>query len=1152
MTKTLRKNLRRAITGSLGRYIAILLIILLGVAFLTGLRLTRPVMIATETAYLDRTAFYDLRLLSTIGFDEDDVAAVAKAEGVSAAEGSVSADFIWTRNGEAFVYRAHALTESINTPELAAGTMPTRGDECLLDAGRFSADMIGQTVTLSDENDADTLECFTYREYTVTGLAYSPLYLSVDRGTTSLGSGSLSGFVLLPPEGFDTEYFTELYVKGEGSFAPYSDDYDDFIETLSDAVEQDATLSVEARFDRLVSDGEQEIADAEQELSDKEAEAKAELDDAKQQLDDAATELADGEAELSDAKAELDDAKRRLDAGAEQLQSGFTSWQSALDAGWAAYQDGQRALNSAIAEGKQTLADSLKQLEENEKLYEAGKAEFDAGKQQYEEYLALWEQGKAQYDAGLAEYGQGRASYEDGLAQYEAARAQFDAVKDTLPPETAAAQEAQLEATRVTLEQTAAALDAAQAQLAETDATLTEQKAQLDATKAQLDESEIKLSQTRTLLDVGWNDYHDGTALLERQQAQQQAKLDSAYASLIDFQSGIDAYNDGLAKYNEGVEDLQDGRTEYEDGLKEYEDGLAEFDEEIADAKEKLADAKQELADLDAPELYVLTRETNTGYVTFENDSLIVKNLASLFPIFFFLIAALVCSTTMTRMIDDDRSQIGTLRALGYSRGAILAKYLLYAGSAASIGCMIGYFGGGYLFPLVIWNTYGILYKIPGFVSLYDPGLFVIALAASLASSAGVTYLACRSEMERMPAELIRPKAPEPGKRILLERITPLWTRLKFLHKVTLRNIFRFKKRMIMMILGIAGCTALVLTAFGIHDSVANIANFQFDDIQKYDISVTRSDEITPEWLASLEEDCGDRMDTHAAVLMASGELTGHTATKSVYLIASDDPDITDIIDLHLNGSAVAYPGAGEVVLTEKLASLVGAAVGDTVTVSVSDTDKAQLRVSGIAENYVNNYVYMTGETYDRAFKADFEQKTLLLRVAEGADDHALAAMFLNMDSVTSVSVVSDTRRTIDNMMQSLNYVVALVLGCAGALAFIVLFNLGNINISERVREIATIKVLGFHARESGAYVFRESILLSMMGILCGLPLGVLLHAFVMAQIHVDMVSFKYVIEPLSFLLSVLLVVLFTVITDRIMRRKIARIDMAESLKSIE
>lgn len=1209
MTRTLKKNIRRSITGSLGRYIAILLIIMLGVAFLSGLRLTHPAMSATQVSYIRKTGLYDLRLLSTIGFDEEDVEAVAACDGVTDAEGSVYADFLLRSNGAEQVYRAHALTGAINQPDLVAGRMPEADNECLADADRFTEDVIGQTFSLAELNDSDTLESFTYTEYTVTGLARSPLYLDIERGTTSLGNGALAGFVLIPAGGFCTEYYTELFVKCTDAFAPYSDEYDGYVDALADAVEQDATLSVENRFDTLVSDAETEIADAEQELAEGRADGQRELDDAKQKLEDALRELEDGEAELEDArialadgeaelqnalreledgeaqlaasKTQLDGAKAELDAGARQLQPGFTSWEGALAAGRASLRDGQAQLDSALAAGSQQLSDSKAQLEELEETYAAGQAQWEAGMAEYEQYQAQWEAGYSQYTAALAEYEENRAAYEEARAQYEANLEAFQGIKDFLPPEEAAEQEAALEEARITLEETAAALDEGKAQLDATGAELEAQKQQLDASKAQLDESAAQLAELRAGLDSGWSEYDSGVRQLEQQRAQQQAVLDSASASLEKFASGITAYYDGLSEYKqgaqtlaegrasyedgvkrladsrtqyeEGLQSLADGRAEYEEGLADYEQGLLDFETEISDAEEKISDAKQKLSELKEPKLYVLDRaSSNAGYATFENDSQIVDRLAGVFPVFFFLIAALVCSTTMTRMVDDDRTQIGTLRALGYSRGSILAKYLIYSGSAATIGCLIGYFGGGYLFPLVIWTAYQMLYKIPGYFCIYDPWLFVICLTASLLCSAGTTYLACRNTMEDTPANLIRPKTPVAGKRIFLERIEFFWKRLKFLHKVTLRNIFRFKKRMFMMLLGIAGCTALVLTAFGVHDSVADIANFQFDSIQKYDVSALCGDGMTEEWQTNVENAYGGQMEAHAVALMSTGEMTGPAATKTVYFVVSDDPGITEIYDLHRNGEQVPYPSDGEIVITEKLAKMAGVTVGDTVTVSASDTDRAELVVAGIAENYVNNYIYMTGATYDAAFEDDFQNNTLLIRVAEGTDEYALAAALSKEEAVSSISVVTDTRKMIDNMMQSLNYVVALVLGCAAALAFIVLFNLGNINISERVREIATIKVLGFHARETGAYVFRENIILSLFGIFCGLPLGVALHAFVMSQIQVDMVTFQNVIQPVSYLLTVLLVILFTVITDLIMRQKIARIDMAESLKSIE
>lgn len=1180
MTKTFWKNIRRSITGSIGRYVAILLIIMLGVAFLAGLRLTRPAMTATATAYIREQKLYDLRLLSTVGFDETDVEAIAAAEGVSHAEGSYTADFISVSDGVEHAYRTHLLTETLNRPLLTAGRMPETGAECLADAERFSEDMIGQSIVVSDTGDGESL--LKYTAYTVVGLADVPYYLNMERGTTSLGDGSLDSFLLLTADGYDSEYFTEMYVQNENELELYSDAYEDFIDTLSDTVEIAATEAVTGRMDDLVADAEQDIADAERKLSDKRAEAETELADAKAQLDDAAREIEDGEAELADAKAQLDDAAAQLNEAAAQIQPGFSSWQGALDAGLQQYNDGQAALDSAIAEGRATLAAALKDLEDGEAQYTEGKAQYDAGEAQYAEGKAQYDVGLGQYESGLADWQSGMnqlesgfTAYQQGASQLEASRAAyeqqlaaFNAAKDAgeLSPEEIEAQQAALDAAKTALDQSAAqlaatkeTLDATRMQLDAAKSTLDAKKPELDAaaavldeTRATLDASAEKLAQTRLILDAGRSEYDSGVAQLEQQRATQQGTLHTAYLSLQQFRSGIGSYNSGYASYEEGVQALADGRAEYEDGVREYEEGVQEFDEQIADAEEQIADAKRELADLDTPEIFVLTRSANTGYVSFEGDSEIVQNLSALFPLFFFLIAALVCSTTMTRMIDEDRSQIGTMRALGYSRASILTKYLLYSGSAALFGCLIGYFGGGYLFPYVIWNAYGMLYDIPGFINLYDFGLFAASLAASLVCSAGVTFVTCRHEMLSTPADLIRPKSPAAGKRIWLERVAPVWSRLKFLHKVTLRNIFRFKKRMIMMLFGIAGCTALVLTGFGVRDSVANIGNFQFDDIQRYDISATLDEPVTDEWLAARADEFGSDLEAEAAALMCSGELSGPGATKTVYFVASDDANIADIFDLHLNGETVEFPGDGAVAISEKLASQTGVSVGDTVTVSISDTDKAELTVSGIVENYVQNYVYMTGGTYEHAFDDAYEPETLLLRAAEGADEYALAAVLSNTDGVTAVSVITDMRRMIDNMMQSMNYIVLLILVSAGALAFIVLFNLGNINLTERVREIATIKVLGFHSRETGAYVFRENMILAAMGIVLGLPLGVALHAFVMAQIKVDLVSFKLVIEPMSYLLTVALVLLFSVVTDFIMRRKIARIDMAESLKSVE
>ncbi len=897
MRKAYGKNIKRSITGSMGRFIAILLIIMLGVAFFAGLRQTRSVMLAVEFDYLEETKLYDLRLISTIGFEDEDIEKISGIDGVETVVGSINADFITEKNGEELVYHAMMLTEGVNEPELVSGRMPEAANECLVDSQVFSEDDIGTTIIISDSNDEDTLDTFAYSEYTIVGICRSPLYLDISRGTTSLGSGSLTGFIIIPEAGFDSEYYTEVYVTSTEKYDPYTDEYNDMIDSFSELMEDEAGIIINTRFSETVADAEAEIADAENELEENRTEAQQELDDA-----------------------------------------------------WAELQDS----------------------------------------------LAL-------------------------LEQYEA-------------------------------------------------------------------------------LGINVDDYW----------------------------------------------------TQYYDGLAEYEEAVAEFEEEIANAEAEIADARAELDDLEEPTLYVFTRSINSGYVTFESDSLIVSNVARFLPIFFFLIAILVCSTTMTRMIDDERTQIGILSALGYSKSAILAKYVIYSGAAASIGSVAGYFLGSFLFPLVILKAYTMLYNIEGFIYIFSPAYFLVSLAISLVCSVGTTIVSCRSALRCQPADLIRPKSPAAGKRIWLERITPIWSKLKFMHKVTLRNIFRFKKRMIMMLMGVAGCTALLLTGFGLYDSVTNLGNFQFDDILTYDISVTFSDEITEDDITEVSDELPEVIEAQAISMSYSTDVSANGVYKTAYYIVSDDDSFSDVISLHLDDEEVSLPTDGGVLVSEKLASMLDVDVGDSITVYTTDGEMAEATVSGLVENYVQHYIYMTGEAYEQIFGEEYEPTTLMLCLTDDADHYSVSATFLNMDGISAVTVVNDTRQMIDNMMQSLNYVVALILLCAAALAFIVMFNLGNINISERAREIATIKVIGFRKSETDDYVFRENIVLTLMGIVIGLPLGVLLHAFVMSQIKVDMVSFKVVINPISIVFTVVLVILFAIITDLILRKKIAAIDMAESLKSVE
>lgn len=591
-----------------------------------------------------------------------------------------------------------------------------------------------------------------------------------------------------------------------------------------------------------------------------------------------------------------------------------------------------------------------------------------------------------------------------------------------------------------------------------------------------------------------------------------------------------------------------------------FESGIFEIPQDVVEekvnelAEKEIAARIQELksTELAKPENMLFDRASNIGYTCYDNDTNVVSGIARVFPVFFFLIAALVCSTTMTRMVDDERGQIGTLRALGYTNGAIISKYMIYSGSAAIIGCIGGFFGGCYLFPAVIWKAYHLLYDFGGSLEFYfSPPLLFICIVVSLVCSMGTTFFAVRNELTNMPSELIRPKAPAAGKRILLERVGFLWKHMRFLHKITARNVFRFKKRMLMMIVGLGGCTALVLTGLGIKDSVTNIADFQYDEIEVHDLEVTLSNGMTDELVKELEEKTEGLVTEYSGVYRTSVEYHADDTVKTVTLTVSNENDIENYMNFASDGKRVQYPGYGEIMLTGKIAAIAGVGVGDDITL-ICDNREITLKVSGIYDNYVWHKAYITPETYEDYFGEEYSVNTILANTVNDDAAYESGAGIGGIDGVMGVMVVPELKTRVSNMMSMLNAVVWLVIGSAGALAFIVLINLSNINISERVREIATIKVLGFYPGETGAYVFRENLVLTLMGIVVGLPLGVLLHAYVMNQINVDMIDFKTEIFPISYLLCAVIVLVFLKVVDFVMRIKIDKIDMAESLKSVE
>lgn len=604
----------------------------------------------------------------------------------------------------------------------------------------------------------------------------------------------------------------------------------------------------------------------------------------------------------------------------------------------------------------------------------------------------------------------------------------------------------------------------------------------------------------------------------------------------VRFRQNNPLYGDAYIDYIEGKQEL-------------WEQSLSR----LADRRYQKIRMEAGLAELEKPETYVLGRNTNVGYVCFENDSNIVEGIANVFPVFFFLVAALVCITTMNRMVEEQRTQIGVLKALGYSSAGIMSKYMTYSGLAAVIGCVSGFFLGTWGFPKVIWVVYGIMYNTDKLLYVFDWRLAFFSVLVSLLCSVGATWFSCRLELAETAAQLMRPKAPKAGKRVFLEKLPFLWKRLSFLRKVSVRNIFRYKKRFFMMLLGISGCTALMVTGFGIKDSIADVAERQYREIQVFDLGVSLKTPASEELETRLTELSEEGIADFLCLTESNMDIVTEKGTKSIYVVAGDAGRLSDYVDMHTKGGEkIAYPGVGEGVITQKLADRYGIAMGDEVCLRDGDMHEMTVKITAVMENYVNNYLYLSEDTMESFYGGNLEKKTVYVNLKDDADPHALAATIMELEETASVDVNQDTVERVGSMMESLNIIVVIVIICAAGLAFIVLYNLTNINITERIREIATIKVLGFFKRETESYVFRENLLLTVLGMFPGLVLGKFLHAFVMSQIQIDLIAFDTRVAPVSYLYSAILTVVFAWLVNRGMSGKLENVSMTESLKSVD
>ena len=1090
----------REVHNTFPRFLSLLVLSALAVCFLAGLRATAPDMKLSADAYFDQQNLMDLHIASTLGLTQEDVDAIAEEEGVASVQGAYTIDALVPMDNQEMVVKvlSYSGEGDVNQPALVEGRLPEGEDECLVEPLflELSGLSIGDTISL-DTGERDYADVLSVEEVTIVGTANSPLYIALDRGSSTLGTGSVDAFLILPVESFTMDYYTDAYLLAEGAseLETYSDEYEELVDQLAQQLEPLSKERSALRYDeasQAISDAEEELAQAEEE--------------ANQQLTDAEAEITSSRQELDDAKKQLEDAKKQLDSGEAQYAAGMEQ----LESGWQAL--------------------------------DAASLELEDGKEQYE-------QGQTAYQAALALYQIQAAAVERQLetqAELEAStQARTQATQAALQAATEAALEDPLSYmevyNRVYEETYQSVYDTAYAQAYAQAQENSSQWQELQTSKAQLDQTKAQLDAAKAQLNQGEIEYRAGVRQLESSQRQLEASREELDQGWEDYETGLQQWEDGEKAYQEGYESYTQSRQEAEDQLK--------------DGRKEVEQAKRDLTLLEDGEWYILDRNTNTGYVSYSMDADRIANLAAVFPLIFFLVAALVSLTTMTRMVEEQRTTIGGLKAMGFSRGSIAIKYVGYGFLSSVIGAALGLAVGLTLLPWIICTAWSAMYTIGDIHYSFEAATSLLAAGAAVGTVTLAALLACFSTLAATPAQLMRPKAPPVGKRIFLERITPLWRKLSFHYKITLRNLFRYQKRFWMTVAGIGGCAALIVTAFGVRGSIMGVMEEQFDVLYHYSAQVGLVDEITPLELEEVEDTLSESglVDDSLACRVETVTAQSESYTLDCYLQTTpSQEELSRFVELRhrTDDVPVTLPDDGAVI-TEKMASLLGVEVGDTIT--LDGESRVTITVADITEHYVQHYIYVSDTYYETLFGEAPTANTVLVDFpVEESGAGELESQLVSLDGVSSLTLLSDTADTFSSSMESVDYAVILIIFCAAALAFVVLMNLTNINITERLRELATLKVLGFYNREVSAYIYRENAILTVFGVLAGMVLGKFLHQWLILTVEVDMVMFDRVLDLSSYLWAAVLTVVFSLAVNLTARRKLRDLDMVEALKSVE
>lgn len=1186
------------IRRSLGRFLSIFFIVAIGVAFFSGIRASEPDMRYSGDAYFDEKNLMDIQVMSTLGLTEDDRKALEQVDGIQKVEAGYSTDVLCTGTDSQAVLHMMSILPTMNTLTLEEGRLPQRADECVVDADLLAKDgflthngyQIGDKIKLTSGTDDPVTDTLAGDTFTIVGSVSSPKFISFGRGNTTIGTGSVSGFAAVLQESFQMDVYTEIYatVDGAKELTAFTDAYTEQVDQVIQDLEAVKKERQNARYEEIMTEAEEKIADGKLELADAKTEAETELADAKQKIDDGWQQLNDGKTQLTDSYAELEDSKEKLTAGEKEVaenekllsekteelqkqQDTLNEKQRELDGKWSELDGSQSELDAqkAIVEQNRLVLDQNQQkLNGNQAVLDEQKAKLDAQRTQLEQNQNLLNEQKAQLGQNESQLMEWKAQYEALLESGMADEAvlQEMAAKIAEGEAALAAGKEQMAAGQAQLDEGKKQLDDAQAQLAAGQAQLNAGQEELNAGYAQLAEAQAQLDAGQAQIDSGRTQLTEGQAQLDAGRS----ALESGKSQLTDAQTQLalakQEIADGWSQLAEGEKKLANAQTELaeneqklQDAQKEYEDGKAEADEKIADAQAELTDAEEAIEELEPAKWYINSRDDLTDYTGYGENADRMRAIGKVFPVLFFLVAALISLTTMTRMVEEQRTQIGTLKALGYERHSIAAKYLGYACLATVTGSIVGILFGEKVFPYIIITAYGIMYPyMHSVVVPYNVEYALLASLAALACTLFATIFSCYRELREQAAQLMRPPTPKNGKRVLLERMTWLWSRLSFTWKATIRNLVRYKKRFFMTVFGISGCMALLLVGFGLKDSIFDIGKIQYHELSLYNGNVVLNEEASEEEqdqaVRKLDQD--PRVHATAENLLKQVTISNGKEEKDVFLNVPKDAD--SFSEFIVNRDRVTKEqytlDDSGVILTEKAAKVLEVQAGDTIYIEDEEKGEIPYKISAVCENYMMHYLYMTTNAYEEGFKEapDYNSVYYIMKDGKVGETEAVGGSVIEEDGALSVSYTTNVEEQLDDMLGSLNIVIVVLVISAGMLAFVVLYNLNNINITERRRELATLKVLGFYPMEVAEYVYRENVILTVIGALAGILLGKILHRFIIVTVEIDTAMFGRNIDFSSFLYGFLITVGFSILVNLVMYFKLKKIDMIESLKSVE